>query len=388
MSTLPLLNEQAIQNFVGRRSLAAGKSFLNGHALCDPCRQACVLKARCPESQGETCHVQVTLDERSIASASCSCRTGTVGPCRHIAALLLAWQDCPEKFTELEAVETALERRSRPELIALCQDMLQRAPALERLLEAPSARAVNPDTYRRQAEAALRQADYGYRASDALRLERKLDAMKETGDSFMQQKEYASAAAVYAGLSAAAIANFVTGLKVHDGDDLLGLGYLVFVCLGGLDACLEGLQDDPIRRMAVLRALWEGYQFEVERDGIKAGANVASVLLVHTTAEERRTVARWVRAKLRNGAEEVAIRRRRAFRRFALVLESDTLDDVTYLHRCRQAHLYPELVSRLLQVDRPPDAGNAEEQALHDQLRRRLPEVVRWLKDAIAHRYY
>jgi len=122
----------------------------------EPLRQGMTLKASCLGSSAPSYRVEVALDEEGIAGAECSCPVGASGQCKHIAALLLTWLNNPESFAQIADTQTALEERSKPELIALVRQMLQRYPDLEYLLQLPlpikrtDQTTINPAVIRRQ----------------------------------------------------------------------------------------------------------------------------------------------------------------------------------------------------------------------------------------------
>src|SRR3972149_1347177 len=134
----PNLSVTDIQAWVGSASYHKGQSYFRQGAIFEPRRQGMTLKARCLGSSAPSYWVEVTIDDGGITEAECSCPVGAGGHCKHVAALLLTWLDSPEAFEESADLETTLEQRSKPELIALIRQMLQRYPDLEYLLDLPS----------------------------------------------------------------------------------------------------------------------------------------------------------------------------------------------------------------------------------------------------------
>ena len=120
-----------------------------------------ILKARCAGSRAEAYRLEVKLADTGIAEAYCSCPVGASGHCKHTVALLLAWLHRPEDFTEVEELDTALERRSKAELIALIKQMLRQEPELELLLGVPLPTGkrqapASPEAYRLQVNSVFR----------------------------------------------------------------------------------------------------------------------------------------------------------------------------------------------------------------------------------------
>jgi hypothetical protein len=91
--------------------------------------------------------------------------------------------------------------------------------------------------------------------------------------------------------------------------------------------------------------------------GLSDGVPVT--VLSHATADERRAVADWIRAALREGTDELSDWARATLGGFLLDLLADTLDDDTFLLICRETGRLADLVSRLLALGRLDEAGRA-----------------------------
>jgi len=270
MSTILTLSEKEIRSRVGEQSFQRGQQYFRSGAIFEARRQGITLKARCEGSRAEAYRLHVTFDAQGITEADCSCPVGDGGHCKHVAALLLTWRERPEAFTEIEELDTALERRSKAELIALIKQMLRQQPDLELLLETPLPTSgkrhmpVSPETYRRQAEAAFRRGGHDWDAEAGVADE--LLAIKEIGDGFAQQHDYASAAVVYEAVSAEVLDHYE--MFPDEGGDL---GGVVNECVEGLGNCLAGERDNSATREAILRALFAIYRFDIDYGGVSLG---------------------------------------------------------------------------------------------------------------------
>jgi uncharacterized Zn finger protein len=357
MTTLPKVTEKTIRGRVGERSLALGERYFRDGSVFNMRRQGRTLKARCQGSHDEAYRVEVTLGDKGVAEADCSCPVGGGGHCKHVAAVLLAWRHGPEEFTEVEELDQALGRRSKEELIALIKQMLRRQPDLELLLDmplpgaAPAGTAVSPDAYRRQAEAAFHGQD-GYEWGAASAIADDLLAVKEVGDEFLRREDHAGAAAVYEGILAAVRDNYQT---VHDEEG--DLHVVVGDCSEGLGKCLDA-ETDPARREAILRALFEVVRFDIDQGGIGL-SDRAPDLEEHATQAERRTLASWVRQAMADARDWS----RETLGGWLLDLEADTLDDEAFLRVCRETGRTHDLVDRLLQLGRLEEAVREAERA-------------------------
>src|SRR5262249_2543732 len=136
------------------------RAYLAG-AILDARRQGRRLKALCAGSQAEPYRVQALFNQEGLAETRCSCPVGGSGDCKQVGALLLCWPEKPESFRELEDLDSALERRTKTELIELIRQMLRQQPELELLLErtlhVEEKIPVQSETYRRQAASLFRR---------------------------------------------------------------------------------------------------------------------------------------------------------------------------------------------------------------------------------------
>src|SRR5262249_3508320 len=153
---IPKVTDKAVLARVGDRNFELGQDYLDDGAVRSPRRQGATLKARCQGSSPEAYRVWVRFDARGIADGDCSCPVGSGGHCKHTAAVLLAWIQQPNRFSVVEEVDTALQRRSKEELIELVKQMLEQHPDLDVLLEAALPVDAPGDelaAYRRRADA-------------------------------------------------------------------------------------------------------------------------------------------------------------------------------------------------------------------------------------------
>lgn len=355
MNQLPTMTDQEILDRVGGRSFERGRGYFRSGAIFDARRQGMVLKARCRGSQPEAYQVQVTFDAGGIAAADCTCPVGGGGYCKHVAALLFTWQAKPETFREMEELDGALARRTREELIALIKQMLRQEPELEILLETPlpvpaqRRGPVDPETFRRQAAAVFHRAGDEWNAVYGIATG--LHVVAAIGDGFAAQEDWAAAAAVYRGVVQEIMEQYDS---YHDEEGTLG--DVIQACVAGLGQCLAGEKKDGETRAAIVRSLFDIYAYDMKMGGLGLGDDVPDLLVKHTTSEERRTVAGWVREALPQGPDWNADYRRRAYGGFLLDLEAESLDDESFLRICRETGRIHDLLDRLLALGRQEEA--------------------------------
>ena len=115
-----------------KQNFLKGQQYVRDGAIVDPVLQGMLLKAYCYGSLPEPYRVQVAFDGTGISTALCSCPVGTPTygnrGCKHIAALLLTWQEQPETLVEIDDLDIILERKDKSELIALIKQLLAKQP--------------------------------------------------------------------------------------------------------------------------------------------------------------------------------------------------------------------------------------------------------------------
>jgi len=123
MNTIPTIIRHDICTFVGEPNFLKGQQHNRTGAIVNPVQLGTELKAYCYGSLPEPYRVQVTCNDSGITSALCSCSAGTPTDggrgCEHAAALLLAWTEQPEAFTDMDDIDTILERQSKAQLMTL-----------------------------------------------------------------------------------------------------------------------------------------------------------------------------------------------------------------------------------------------------------------------------
>src|SRR5947209_3343234 len=212
------LSEADIQAYSDEASFQKGYDYYLHHAIIEPTLSESVLRAFYHGSSGSLYRVEVTLlpaDDKSahkLVSAGCSCPQA--GICKHLVALLLTWLHQPERFVVRSMLMGRLSEKSREELLALLDQLVQRQPDIEPmvelLVELPLAipaqeknrpgrgkeRTVDPSTIESQVASAFYHAGEGWGA--ASRVAAELDRLCDIGKSFAEAGEWANAQVVYA----------------------------------------------------------------------------------------------------------------------------------------------------------------------------------------------
>ena len=354
-NTIPAASEDAISDWVGPRNLQLGRSYFESDAIIDPRRQGNAVKGWCQGSMPQPYRLHVAFGANGIDEAHCSCPVGGGGRCKHVGALLLAWLERPDAFRVVAELDTALERRSKAELIALIKRMLQLEPDLETLLEVAlpggkqGSAPVNPEVYRRQVSSAFRHGGDDWMASQ--RVARDIGITLSSGDGFLALADYAGAGIVYRAVAQEVLEHYEM-MPDEDGQ----LAEVVDRCVEGLGNCLACGGDDAAVREGCLQTLFEIYRFDVDFGGVGLGEAAPDLMLEHATEEEKGAIAVWVRAAMPRGESWTDSYHRRVYGRFLLDLEMAHLDDDSFLGICRECGLLAELVDRLLTLGWLKDA--------------------------------
>ena len=369
MASLPRLTKSQIRHWTDARSFSKGERYYQSGRILNPHIQGNTLKAQCRGSRPTPYRVEITLDAQGILSGHCSCPVGTGGHCKHAVALLLTWLHAPERFTEVEPVDTALEQRSKEELIALIQRMLQLYPDLESLLTLPLpgagqvAAPVDPAAIRHQLQGilgALSGEGY-YDWHELENISTQLSFLVETGDAYAQAGEWESAVTVYDMVMRAILEVYP---DLHDSDGIIAM--VVDECAAGLGRCLAQVTDQALREKT-LASLFRVYCFDVEIGDRGIGAETVDILLEQTTPEERQRVAGWVEEAIQEAGRSKdkywSQWRRQTFGGFLLALQGDQMDDEAFLALCRRTERHGDLVAKLLELGRVEEAREVAQAA-------------------------
>jgi uncharacterized Zn finger protein len=376
---LPLLGMPDVRDWVGERSFELGKRAYRTGALLATERVGAALRARCQGSAALPYRLEVTLGPGGIAAARCTCGLGGEGRCKHVAALLVAWLEHPDAFTEAEPLPATLEHLSRESLLTLVRRIARRSDAVADLVErelpfvtgeVASAEQVHVAGLRREAATALgatRRPHYddwtesGASGEDEAR--ERVRPMLELGEDYLARGRYALAVSVYRTLAEVAI-ECAAARDGHDGERDMPLRAVLRASADGLRRCLDGAAAPGLRRI-VMQAL-AAILIESMNDGLDDGvaeenAGAGAILLARVAPEERTELAALIRAELPRPAESSAASdaRRRRLGAFLLRLEGDALDDEAYLRLCRETGQTAALVGRLLALGRADNAHAA-----------------------------
>ena len=364
----PSLTHTDIQRWVGPASFQKGMSYFSHGAIYESRLEEQTLKARCRGSQASSYNLQGTFGPAGIATSNCSCPVGAGGRCKHVAALLLTWVDDPTSLKEIDDLVAALEKRSKAELIALIQLMIQRKPDLEMLLEMPlpgieaDEKPLDAQVIRRQTKHAFRSphGDWEIGWGDPYEIVDELQSLFDLAGKYQALNSPGNAVTIYRTV-AETILNYEDAI-IQDENSLLG---------SAIDDCAEGLGEglesilDVVQRESILKVLFDIYAWDLKAGGIGIGDRVPDILLEQATTQERQMISDWIETTLLDTDDWA----RRAMGGLLLKLQADTMDDESFLEVCRLTGRLKDLVDRLLNLSRTDQAvGEARQASDYDLL--------------------
>ncbi len=209
-----------------------------------------------------------------------------------------------------------LRKKSQEELLFLVEQLLERKPDIEPLIELlielpfPNSSQIekipakgnsltlNLSSIRKQLEAALYKSGRGWRSVNLIADE--LSRLCEIGDGFADAGEWANAQAVYTAITGEAIARY------EELEDECQIAEIIDDCTEGLALCLDAQRDLPAderlsstSRAELLAALFNIWNFEQDYGGINT--DVVGTIALNMTKDERKMVEEWLRQQIQSG---------------------------------------------------------------------------------------
>ncbi len=383
-----ILTPQKIRSYVGAQSYERGEDYAQSGYIYDGRVSGDIIKARSRGSSGGPYRVSATVTDGQIILSDCSCPIG--GACKHVAAMLLIWLDAPEEFTEVKDGRKSLANRSKEELLALVEHMLDREPDLDDVLDMPlptkqkkagpgktttdkpsqpekaakAAKAVvklDPKPYHRQASAAFRGAYGGYGWS--FNTANNLSAIVNVGQKFLNEKSPEQAASVFQGVTEGMLEH----IEAVGSDDEGEISNIVGECADGINACLKTITD-PAMRKSLLNTFVDMVLGDIELGGLDLDGDAKKYLVKQSNLDEKKILAKRLRQELSQAGSRNSNSNwdRQVLSGLLLELEAASLTDEEYLKICRENGRTVDLIERLLKLKRL-DGALAEAKQMDDR---------------------
>lgn len=389
------LSVPEIQAQTDAGSFSRSRGYARGGRIFSPFRRGNTIHARCHGSTGGPYRVEATLAaadqdpaDNPIA-ASCDCPRG--GFCKHIVALLLRWLEAPDEFVVHPPVAELLAGKSREELVALIELMLDARPDLDLVLRLPVAVSgvlsdapVDEAALRRQITTAIEETGYGYtydrrsydydeyseHGSGHGMASAALTRLTDLGKAYAEAGQWRNALGVYATLVEQLAPELGRDRDYqeleYEGEDEIGA--LLEACDRGLAGLLdaqatvstaERLADGERDRL--IESLYTIWRVDIEAGGLDLAEAGPEAIGRHATAMERRTIGNRLRQSIVPGEGEGGNWSRDMVNRAALWFLSRLgpdggLSDEELLAEYRRAELWEEAADTLLRTHRVEEA--------------------------------
>ncbi len=331
MSYRPTLSKEAILNYVGAASFQKGENYASHRAISQGKLKSNVLKAVCQGHTFDPYSVEAILSEKGVHESYCSCPVGAGGKCKHVAALLLTWQDHPDEFIEWDVIRNHLKSYDSPtllELIDLLEDKIKDSPQLIQSFQHNLQHLHSPQLakYFKRIEEAFQVAKsprYRADAGGIAEISFALEKVRVDVENIESLNPIDEKIRVYQAI----IQQILAYLDEHR-DYWGSLAEEIKACVFSLDQALTQVSEDKNLRHKIFRILFSLIEEQTYRDDPIAAEEAKKVILQHISAEERAKVVSWVDAVRVNqeGEEESPL-----IEDFLIDLQKDQLNPEVYL---------------------------------------------------------
>jgi uncharacterized Zn finger protein len=264
----PKITEKQIRNRADAKSFSKGRDYHRSGTIHATIQRGNKIEARCSGSDYEPYRVQATLSANGIEDANCTCPYDWGGDCKHITALLLTYLETPEVFVERATIREQLATRSKEDLIALIENMLEYDPSLQDIVDTPTpaqvviGQPVDTKIFRQQMQQAFKNYD-GYNDSNPHRV---VNTIARTGDRFAQQQDWENALRIYSAIVEEALPDGDYSLLDDDGAFLVVLSEVLQKITGIFKT--PGLADNDKLRGMALNTLIHADIWDVQAGGL------------------------------------------------------------------------------------------------------------------------
>ncbi|MBA3534274.1 MAG: hypothetical protein H0T73_20325 [Ardenticatenales bacterium] len=378
-ATLPALTEETVCHYLPTSSFDQGQHLYREGRLFNTLCRGNQLEGYCEGARHERHRASVVLGSEGIVSDSCTCAIGTA--CKHVAALLVAWVHEPRRFPEREAVNETLAKMGRNELMALVQEMLRRAPELERLLDLPllvpgtalvpneeQRTPVDAERYRRQLRYAMRGTSEDDWTESTEDLAREIASIVDIGERFGAQGDWENAQGAYQAILDEVLPGY--GMLYDEGEVADELRRAVT----GLGDCLEARVKEPRVRRTLLQALLDSVRWNIDYGRVNISGAAPGFIVDYAMPEDREALRQAILAAVAAlpQTERGQSWRHEAWGRLLLELDERDGNVERFLKSAEEEALYWPLFETLVRLGRLEEATHIARHHLTETLEDRM----------------
>lgn len=371
------LTEHDVKAQTDDGSFNRGRTYFRQGHIVDSVLRDGAIEAQCHGSEYLPYRVQASLlphgeKGENPRDVSCSCPRG--GFCKHIVALLLTWVHNPQWFDTRPSVADLLAGKSRDDLVALIERMVQRYPDLEQIVEMPlpvspgdagggsaNEATIDAAVIRRQVRSGFVGLPhdggddiFGFGWGMVAYSPDVLESVLELGHSYAAAGQWANGQIVFTVLAEEVCEAMLT-VTDHEGH----LADTIAACDEGLAACLDAQSDLPEdqrlpdeARKRLIQTLYDLWHFDTfDIGGLDVSQYGPDTIARNATEYERSVVEEWLRDERGDGWSQ------RALTDFVVRLRQvGGLNDEEMLGIYREAELWDDVAGILLWMDRVDEA--------------------------------
>lgn len=359
---IPHLDKLTIQNYVGLSSFHKGEKYVLNQAIRQGKLKNRLLTAVCQGQEFDPYRVEVIFNGDGIQQSHCSCPVGAAGKCKHVAALLMAWIDNPEIFTEWEAIKHNLESYDSStllELIDLLDDNSEHSFEIihafnQHLQTVKSPRLAK---YARRIDKAFHISEFPWYHLDEGGLTEiafSLEKIRSDADQLLKEGQVEEAIRIDQNL----IQQILNHLDDHL-DPWSSLSEELKRCVQILSDALQRLDKREDLRLKIFQILFGLIEEQLYRQSTIAAEEAKQVILQHVRPIERDKIVSWIKALQKHQMKESKFL---VLEDFLIDLQKNLLEPDIYLNHYRETGQGLKLVDSLLALGRVKEAKHIAQQ--------------------------
>ena len=128
MMTLPEITVERVVNYCGPSMYQLDRDYLAKQPFYVFYREWMTLKAICEGTTSPSYCVRIIFNQTGIANSCCTCYTNRMAPCKHIAALLVLWNEGQARFPDRAQWASGLRSASKDDLVGLLEKIVDLYP--------------------------------------------------------------------------------------------------------------------------------------------------------------------------------------------------------------------------------------------------------------------